>query len=224
MGGEQQRGNLVRHTSNAPRSRGRLTRRQRWALENIAPHYLANPFPHQWPDVFARTAPLGLEIGFGMGDALLHWAIHRPDMNLVGMEIYRPGIGALLLGLEREGLTNLRVLEGNAALLVADKFAPASLDEVRIWFPDPWPKRRHHKRRLIQPAFAETLAGRLRPGGVLRLATDWAEYARWMAQVFAATCGLERVAPAAVCPASAYASKARRREREIQDLAYRKKN
>jgi len=135
--------------------------------------------------IFGRQAPLGLEIGFGMGQALLDWAAARPDWNLLGLEIYAPGTGALLLGIERLGLTHLRALEVPAEVALGDGLLPASLDEVRVFFPDPWPKARHHKRRLIQPAFAALLAERLRPGGRLWLATDWAPYAEWMHTVFA---------------------------------------
>ena len=163
------------------RRRGRMTKGQRRALAELGDRYVVDPKPGDWPAAFGRTAPLGVEIGFGMGHALLDWAMRRPDMNLVGIEIYQPGIGALLAGIERRHLSNLRVLPGNAMLVLEEKFPPASIDEIRIWFPDPWPRKRHHKRRLIQPAFAASLASRLAPGGWLRLATDWAPYAEWIA-------------------------------------------
>ena len=163
------------------RRRGRMTKGQRRALAELGDRYVADPEQGDWPVAFGRTAPLGVEIGFGMGHALLDWAMRRPDMNLVGIEIYQPGIGALLAGIERQNLSNLRVLPGNAVLVLEEKFRPASIDEIRIWFPDPWPRKRHHKRRLIQPAFAASLASRLAPGGWLRLATDWAPYAEWIA-------------------------------------------
>ena len=176
------------------RRRGRMTKGQRRALAELGDRYLANPEPGDWPAAFGRAAPLGVEIGFGMGHALLDWAARRPDMNLVGIEIYQPGIGALLAGIERRNLSNLRVLPGNAMLVLEEKFPPASIDEIRIWFPDPWPKKRHHKRRLIQPAFAASLAGRLTPGGWLRLATDWTPYAEWIAEVLNGQPALQRIA------------------------------
>lgn len=171
-----------------------MTKGQRRALAELGDRYLANPEPGDWPAAFGRAAPLGVEIGFGMGHALLDWAVRRPDMNLVGIEIYQPGIGALLAGIERQNLSNLRALLGNAALALEEKFPPASIREIRIWFPDPWPKKRHRKRRLIQPAFAACLASRLASGGWLRLATDWAPYAEWIGEVLNGLPALQPVA------------------------------
>jgi tRNA (guanine-N7-)-methyltransferase len=115
-----------------------------------------------------------------MGQALLQWAVESPDWNLFGIDVYQPGIGSLLLGLERRQLTNVRVLEAAAEDVFATSFRTSDVDEVRIFFPDPWPKKRHQKRRLIQAQFVALLADRLRPGGRLWLATDWEPYARWM--------------------------------------------
>lgn len=210
---------------NAPsprRARGRLTSRQRWALDNLAHGCLVDPAPDAWGEVFGRTAPLGVEIGFGMGDALADWAQRRPLLNIVGIEIFRPGIGALLLRLHDAGIPNVRVLEGDAALLLREKFAVASLAEVRIWFPDPWPKRRHHKRRLIQPAFAQLLAERLQPGGQLLLATDWADYADWMERIFAGVDGLASVAAAGERPVTKFERRGLDLGHGVRDFAYRK--
>lgn len=206
------------------RRRGRMTQGQRRALEELAPRYLVDPEPNQWPAVFGRNAPLGVEIGFGMGQATLDWAASQPHLNIVGIEIYRPGIGALLAGIERLGLPNLRLLEGDAALLLDSKFEAGSLDEARILFPDPWPKKRHHKRRLIQPRFARLLASRLRPGGRLLLATDAADYAEWMADVLAAEPLLAVAAPAGERPATRFEDRGRRLGHRIHDLAYQRKN
>ena len=207
-----------------PRPRGRMTPRQRRALERLASLYVVDPKPHQWREVFGRDAPMGVEIGFGMGQATLEWAVRRGDLNLVGIEIYPPGIGALLTGIEREGLANLRVLEGDAKALLAEKFAPGALQEVRIWFPDPWPKRRHHKRRLIQPEFAAQLASRLRPHGKLLLATDSADYAAWMERVLGAVHTLRRIAPSGERLCTRFESKGRRLGHAITDLAFQRKN
>ena len=206
------------------RRRGRMTQGQRRALEALAPRYIVDPEPNEWHQVFGRSAPLGVEIGFGMGQATLDWATNRPDLNIVGIEIYRPGIGALLAGIERLGLANLRLLEGDAALLLDSKFAADSLDEVRILFPDPWPKKRHHKRRLIQPGFARLLASRLRPGGLLRLATDSAAYAEWMADALAAEPSLRAGAPPGERPTTRFENRGRRLGHRIHDLAYQRKN
>lgn len=168
------------------RRRGRMTAGQSRALAELGRFRLPHPGDRLDPDVvFRRSAPLGVEIGFGMGHALLDWARARPDLNLLGIEIYQAGIGALLLGLEREGIDNVRVLEAPAEAVLAERLAPGSVDEIRIFFPDPWPKKRHWKRRLIQPAFVALLADCLRPGGQLWLATDWVPYAEWMTEVLA---------------------------------------
>ena len=201
-----------------------MTQGQRRALEELSPRYLVDPEPNQWPAVFGRSAPLGVEIGFGMGQATLDWATSQPGLNIVGIEIYRPGMGALLAGIERLGLANLRLLEGDAALLLDSKFEAGSLDEARILFPDPWPKKRHHKRRLIQPGFARLLASRLRPGGRLLLATDWPEYAQWMREVLAAEPMLAVAAPTGDRPATRFEDRGRRLGHRIQDLAYQRKN
>jgi len=168
------------------RRRGRMTTGQARALQQLEGYRLNSDGPPLvLAEVFGRTAPVGLEIGFGMGHALLTWAQRSPDWNLLGVEIYQPGVGALLLGLERDGLRNVRVMEVAAETLLTTRLASASLDEVRIFFPDPWPKTRHHKRRLIQSAFVALLADRLRPGGRLWLATDWMPYAEWMVDLMA---------------------------------------
>ena len=200
-----------------------MTQGQRRALAELAPRYLVDPEPNQWPEVFGRSAPLGVEIGFGMGQATLAWATEAPDLNLVGIEIYQPGIGALLAGIERLSLANLRLLEGDAALLLDSKFEAGSLHEARILFPDPWPKKRHHKRRLIQPAFVRLLASRLRHGGRLLLATDSADYAEWMADVLAAEPALAAVPPGER-PATRFEARGQRLGHRIHDLAYQRKN
>ena len=165
------------------RRRGRMTRGQRRALETLSDSYVVDPEPSDWPQTFSRTSPLGVEIGFGMGQSLLEWGTMCPELNLIGIEVYEPGIGALLAAIERRELTNLRVLRGDAEELVQAKFHPASLAEIRIWFPDPWPKKRHHKRRLIKPVFTALMANRLASGGTLSIATDWAPYAEWIGAV-----------------------------------------
>jgi len=176
------------------RRRGRMTRGQHRALEEQQQQVLQVPdVPPDWPSMFGRIAPLGIEVGFGMGHALIDWARNRPDWNLLGVEVYQPGIGALLLGAEREKLTNLRVLEGDAEQAFQCALTAASVDEIRIFFPDPWPKKRHHKRRLIQPEFVRLLATRLKPGGKLLLATDWEPYAQWMLEILEAEPALENL-------------------------------
>lgn len=167
------------------RKRGRLTRGQARALAERGPELVLSPgeAPLDLAAVFGRAAPVGLEIGFGSGQALLDWAESAPDWNLLGIEVYEPGIGSLLKGMTERSLSNIRVLSEDAAEVLASAIAPATLKEVRIFFPDPWPKKRHHKRRLINEAFAALLAERMRPGAYLRLATDWQDYAEQMLAV-----------------------------------------
>ncbi|UZN03930.1 tRNA (guanosine(46)-N7)-methyltransferase TrmB [Cellulomonas sp. S1-8] len=133
--------------------------------------------------LFGRAAPLVVEIGSGMGDATAAMAAADPDRDWLAVEAHQPGVAALLLLVEREGLTNVRVAHGDALRLLRADVAPGSLDAVHAYFPDPWPKARHHKRRLVQPTHVALLRDRLRVGGTLHVATDWADYARQMADV-----------------------------------------
>jgi tRNA (guanine-N7-)-methyltransferase len=133
--------------------------------------------------LFARRAARTLEIGFGNGEHLAARALAEPERDFLGIEVHRPGVGHLLHAAAAAGLGNLRVICHDAVEALGAQIAPGALDEVQILFPDPWPKKRHHKRRLIQPDFASLVASRLRPGGLLRLATDWAPYAEHMQAV-----------------------------------------
>ena len=133
---------------------------------------------------FGRSAPVLLEIGSGMGETTSQLVAAAPELNYVAVEVYKPGLAQLLLrGEHLGGLDNLRVLRGDAVDLLTSHVAPSSLHGVRIFFPDPWPKKKHHKRRLVQPEFVALLASRLEPGGVLHLATDWEHYAEQMLEV-----------------------------------------
>ena len=139
--------------------------------------------PRDLDTTFARRAPVVLEIGFGNGAQMLHAAMHEPDRNFIGVEVHRPGVGRLMNALAEAGVANARVYRHDAVEVLEHEFVPGSLDEARIYFPDPWPKKRHHKRRLIQPALVELVASRVREGGLLHLATDWLEYAEHMLAV-----------------------------------------
>ena len=167
---------------------GRMTAGQSRALEDLWPRfgvdYSATPL--DLPALFGRDAPRTLEIGFGNGEHLARLAAAHPERDYLGIEVHRPGVGHVLMLAEAAGLTNLRVSDHDAVEVLHQQIPPATLDEVLVLFPDPWHKKRHHKRRLIQPPFIELLATRLRPGGVLRLATDWEEYALQMLEVLRA--------------------------------------
>ncbi len=140
--------------------------------------------PLDFTSWFGRSAPVLLEIGSGMGETTSQLVAAAPELNYVAAEVYKPGLAQLLLRAEHlGGLDNLRVLRGDAVDLLTDHIAPASLHGVRIFFPDPWPKKKHHKRRLVQPEFVALVASRLEPGGVLHLATDWENYADQMLAV-----------------------------------------
>jgi tRNA (guanine-N7-)-methyltransferase len=135
--------------------------------------------------LFGRTAPRVLEIGFGNGEQLLHSAQAEPARDFIGIEVHRPGVGRLMNALADAGSTNVRLYNHDAVGVLEREIAPAALSEVRIYFPDPWHKKRHNKRRLLQPAFLALLATRTAPGGRLHLATDWADYALHMQDVLA---------------------------------------
>lgn len=178
------------------RREGRLTAGQRKALDALLPALEIPPAEGllDCAALFGRDAPLGLEIGFGSGHHLHHLAKARPDWNLIGLEVYRPGVGRLLQALAADRLSHVRVALEDAQRFVQERIAPSSLAAVYIQFPDPWPKKRHHKRRLIQPDFIRMLAARLRPAGELQLATDWADYAAHMLDVLEQTPGLVNTA------------------------------
>jgi tRNA (guanine-N7-)-methyltransferase len=164
---------------------GRITAGQQRALDDLWPQYGLDYGPQPLPlrKVFGRVAPCSIEIGFGNGAYLAARASAEPERNFIGIEVYQPGVGSLLLAARLAGLSNLRVICHDAVEVLQMQIEPAALDEVQILFPDPWPKKRHHKRRLVQPDFVALLASRLRPGGRLHLATDWEPYAEQMLTV-----------------------------------------
>ncbi len=146
--------------------------------------------------VFGRTAPAILEIGCGMGETTARIAAAHPENDYLGIEVHTPGVGSLLKEIATRELANLRVIQHDAVEVVRDMIQPAALAGIHVYFPDPWPKKRHHKRRLIQPAFVALLASRLAPGGYLHCATDWEEYAQQMLAVLSAEPLLANTAPA----------------------------
>ena len=219
--------------------RARLTAGQQRAWERWWPvlgHEVADlvsgaePFdPPAW---FGRSAPLLLEIGPGMGETTVALAAAAPDVDHLAVEVFEPGLAQLLMRITELGLRNVVPLRGDAVALLADRVPPDSLDGIRVFFPDPWPKRRHHKRRLIQPGFVALAARRLRPGGTLHLATDWPDYAGQMREVcdaepmLANTAGPEGGGGWAPRPewrpVTKFEQRARAEGRPVRDLIYRR--
>ncbi len=178
------------------RRTGRITPAQVRALAELLPRFSIAPgdTPIDLDTAFGRRAPVTIEIGFGNGEALLALAQAQPERNFLGVEVHRPGIGALLLQLAAHDIRNVRVVEGDATLILAHRIADNALDAVHIFFPDPWPKKRHHKRRLIQPAFIALLRAKLKPGAYLHLATDWQDYAEHVLAAFTEAEGFDNTA------------------------------
>lgn len=194
--GEPQAGaRPLARTRSFTRRGGRMPERHHRALADHGAHYVLDvprkpgstePVGGYRVDVegeFGRTGPLVVEIGSGAGDQIVHAAAAHPETNFIALEVWRPGIAQTISKAVHAGVTNVRLIEIDASEALDRLFAPGSVDEVWTFFPDPWPKSKHHKRRLVQPAFAETVADVLVPGGVWRLATDWADYAWQMRDV-----------------------------------------
>lgn len=210
---------------------GRITPAQQRALATLWPKYGLDTLEERLDleRLFARAAPRTLEIGFGNGENLLALAAAHPDRDYLGIEVHRPGVGRLLLGLEEHRLGNVRLICRDAVEVLERHIAPASLEEILILFPDPWPKKRHHKRRLIQPAFVAQLAGALVPGGVLRCATDWQPYALEMLAIVGAASELTNLAAdggfvprPAERPPTRFERRGERLGHEVWDLAFRR--
>ena len=217
---------------------GRITPGQKQAIERHWARYGLGPRPGprvpsgEFPSidpgtVFGRRAPLVVEVGFGRGDVLLEAAAARPDRDYIGLEVHAPGIGYLLARVHDRGLENVRVLFGDAREALLHRFRESSLDEVWILFPDPWPKARHHKRRLVRPDFAALAASRLRPGGRILAATDDEDYALQMLSVLEATGRLENLAGHGAFwsgpsgrPATRFEERGHRRGSTIHDLRF----
>ena len=164
---------------------GRLSNAQRRAHEELLPVY-GVPYcdmPIDLERLFGRAAPKVFEVGSGMGDTTADIAAEHPDIDYLAAEVHTPGVGSLLKLIEERGLRNIRIVQHDAVEVLQNMISPASLAGVHIFFPDPWPKKRHHKRRLIQPGFVSMLAARLSAGGYVHLATDWEDYAQQMLEV-----------------------------------------
>ena len=166
---------------------GRTTAAQARAHRELLPVWGIpfQPEPVDLARAFGRAAPKVLEIGFGMGETTARIAAAHPEIDYLGVEVHRPGVGSLLNRIDALGLRNVRVIQRDAVEVLERMLPPAALDGVHIFFPDPWPKKRHHKRRLIQPAFTTLLVSRMKPGASVHVATDWEEYARQILETLA---------------------------------------
>jgi tRNA (guanine-N7-)-methyltransferase len=209
---------------------GRVSNAQARALRELMPRYgiAFSKRPLHLEEVFGRRAPKILEIGFGMGETTAAIAAAHPEQDFLGIEVHTPGVGSLLRLIEARGLTNLRLIQHDAVEVLDAMIPPLSLDGVHIFFPDPWPKKRHHKRRLVQPDFVALLASRLKPGGYLHLATDWQAYAEQMLAVLGAEPQLENTA-AGFAPRPDYRPQTKFETRALKlghgvwDIVFRKK-
>jgi tRNA (guanine-N7-)-methyltransferase len=200
---------------------GRITPAQRRALDELLPRY-AVPFGERIAS--ARQAPLVLEIGSGMGETTAAIAAAHPEADFVAVEVHGPGVGSLLNRIAAERLGNLRVIRHDAVEVLERMVDDASLAAIHVFFPDPWPKKRHHKRRLVRPEIGALMARKLRPGGVLHLATDWPDYAEHIKAVLAAEPLLEK----ATCgfasrPETRFETRGKRLGHPIQDLYFRRR-
>jgi tRNA (guanine-N7-)-methyltransferase len=164
---------------------GRLSPAQAKAIATLGPQFCI-PYtkaPLDFSSVFSQSAPTILEIGTGMGETTAHIAAHMPEKNFIGVEVHTPGIGSLLKRIDENQLTNLRLIQHDAVEVLTHMIAPASLSCVHVFFPDPWHKKRHHKRRLIQTEFIQLLVKKIKPGGFIHCATDWQDYAKHILDV-----------------------------------------
>jgi tRNA (guanine-N7-)-methyltransferase len=178
------------------RRQGRITQGQQLALDNHWDIYGLDPeVDYDFNQVFGRPAPLIVEIGFGTGDSLAKMAAANPDNNYIGIEVHKPGVGHLMLLLDQQGLTNVRIYCHDAIDIIEHKIASNSLAGVHLFFPDPWPKQKHHKRRIVRPSFVELLVNKLQPDGYFHAATDWQNYAENMLKILSDGVGLKNASP-----------------------------
>ncbi len=212
------------------RREGRITAAQKRALDELLPRYgaPAGETPFDFVALFGRRAPVHVEIGFGNGESLAAMAAAHPESDYLGIEVHRPGVGVLLRRAAVEGLANLRVLSMDAREVFERRIPDGSLAAVYLFFPDPWPKKRHHKRRLLQAEFVSLVQRKLAPGGVFHLATDWQDYAEHMLAVLSQAAGFDNVAGTGGYaergerPVSKYERRGARLGHGVWDLVFRR--
>ena len=209
---------------------GRMTPSQAAALESHWQEYGLdlNSGRLDFDVLFDRTAPRVLEIGFGMGDSLLEMCRQQPESDFIGVEVHPPGVGRLLNRAAAAGVRNLRVYMADARDVLDECIADATLDRIQIFFPDPWPKKRHHKRRLVQTPLLELCARKLKVDGLLHLATDWEPYAEWMREQADPVASLQAVAQgtplwqSAARPRTKFETRGEDLGHKVEDLLYRR--
>jgi tRNA (guanine-N7-)-methyltransferase len=205
---------------------GRITTAQKQALDTLWPQYGTDPKDStiDFVALFGHTAPVILEIGFGNGDSLAAMAEQNPAYGFLGVEVHRPGVGHLLQLIHARQLKNVRLICWDAVEVLAENISDASLSGINLFFPDPWPKKRHHKRRIVQPDFVELMARKLNSGGLFHFATDWQDYMEHVAAVMADSKFFTKVdtAQALPRPATKFQQRGQKLGHGVWDLVYRK--
>jgi tRNA (guanine-N7-)-methyltransferase len=210
---------------------GRFSAAQQRAYQELLPRF-GVPYraaPLEWREVFGREAPVVAEIGFGMGETTARIAAANPGTDYLAIEVHSPGVGALLKKIGEEAIANIRVVQHDAVEVMRDMVPAGSLAAIHVFFPDPWPKKRHHKRRLLQRDFVELAVTRLAPGGVLHVATDWREYADEVLALLEATPGLANTARGFAPrpdsrPETKFEQRGRRLGHGVFDIVFRRKS
>jgi len=204
---------------------GRLTVAQKKALETLWPEFGIDQScePLDLAREFGREAPTIMEIGFGNGDSLVAMAANDPDSNFIGVEVHEPGMGHCLLALAQRKLSNVRIIRGDAVEVLRNQVVDGALSGVNLFFPDPWPKKRHHKRRIVQPDFIVLIQRKLVPGGIFRAVTDWADYAEQIEAIVSANGAFEPVGiGGSVRPQTKFEQRGKRLGHEIADLIFQR--
>ena len=211
---------------------GRLTKGQESAMQSLWPQFgiEAADTELELAHLFGRTAPITLEIGFGNGESLLQMAQAAPDRDFLGIEVHTPGVGHLLKLMGDTGVTNIRVLNTDAVDILKQRIPAQSLDRVQLFFPDPWHKKKHHKRRIVQPEFVDLMSSRLSQGGVFHMATDWQHYAEYMVEVMQTRSDFQNLAEnppysprPATRPLTKFENRGLRLGHGVWDLLYQKR-
>jgi len=206
---------------------GRETPAQRRAYESLARRFVLPLGPLDFAEAFGNDNPVVMEIGFGMGEATATIAAENPGINYLGVEVYRPGVGRLLWNISQREIPNIRIVEHDAVEVVAKMIPPGLLSGIHLFFPDPWPKKRHHKRRLVKRPFTELLASALTPGGYLYMVTDWEDYADWALAELNATKGLANTSdgfapPRGWRPRTGFERKGLEKKHDVRELYFRR--